>query len=457
MPGFSLLLADVVLNTGSVYEGQLIQQNISFDITLTIESQDVLSIKMEIENKYRHDIPEIPIQYLKYRIEGNYLIDDDGGKNEIYDNGEKIKLISDDNNTSIVLSLKHSLSADLSSPIGLTYNFTQENPGKILDHIKITDIENIDSLTIIGLLDERDFKIINKMKNLKYLDLTNTYITYEPERRKKIQDDREAKAAIAKFLNNGIEEKRKNGEIDDLSYVYNKSLTELMVKSSEINFEKDYCIMPELTDMPVLITVKMPLRATIISNNAFNNCPSLSNISWPIALKKIEGGCFVNTAIKEFVFPGTLSNINFKDQPGPSQRDSYTRARTFEQSHYARIIDFSKCTDLQKFDIYNYLINDEFFGNLTEIKLPHNWKDYNIYGTKQGTTYYINTQLDDIGIIISKYSPNIKVYFETPNAPKKAWVDNETEIKIKIYIPKGSLNEYYMAFDGNDKVEFIEF
>ena len=59
----------------------------------------------------------------------------------------------------------------------LEYNIKLEKPGTILDQLPIDMLNKVNSLTIIGILDENDIAIINKCKSLKFLDLSHCYTT----------------------------------------------------------------------------------------------------------------------------------------------------------------------------------------------------------------------------------------------------------------------------------------
>lgn len=332
-----------------------------------------------------------------------------------------------------------------------TYNIVCEEPGTILNQIPPQQLALVDSLTITGILDERDVKIIDQMKNLSYLDLSETYITYDPEHKKSIQADQYALALIGQLLNQAIDDQYKDGNMSTLNYKVNKSLTELMAASGSIDPKTDICFMPKVSDMPLLHTVKLPKLATEIQANAFVNCKSLKNIEWPDALTYIGPGCFAFcSSLKELVFPPKLYNISLKEVA-----KGYT---AFEECDAVETIDMSQCTDFIK----EYGFKFGGMPNLKEMRFPRNMKEitFKILGD-QIIDFYIPNTLKKLVITRAEPTRTKKIYkgavptgkgilhFASPIPPADGGCRAD-----KMYIPKGSLTPYYSKYGS--EVEYIE-
>lgn len=342
---------------------------------------------------------------------------------------------------------------------GITYNFVQEKPGTILSYIQAPEVEKIDSLTIVGLLDERDVAIINRMTDLKYLDLSNTYITYSPDRKKAIAEDRAARAAIAQLLGDAVEQKHKSGEMDDMSYSYNKTLTDLMMTSTEVNVGSDPCFVPTIKGLTKLRTVKLPLTARWIDRFGFSNCTNLENVELPELLEKIDEGCFQNTKISKLVFPATFYSL-YCD---PNNHKVFVGCNNLSE------LDFSKCTKMKKLaPVQIAEINLCPFANylpsLKIVRMSPSWTSRvrlgKEYGSGGSVVYYIPATISNLQV--ERYgasdAPILKFSSSTPPARFniQGGYGKKNTPPLKVYIPKGSLNDYYavMAFDYN--IDFIE-
>lgn len=341
--------------------------------------------------------------------------------------------------------------SNLSSNNVKSFNIVCEEPGTILNYIPPQDIELVDSLTITGILDERDVKIIDKMKNLSYLDLSETYITYDPEHKKNIRVNQEALALIGQLLNQAIDDQYIDGQISTLSYRVNKPLTQLLAKSGSVDPKTDICFMPTVSDMPLLETVNLPKLATSIDPYAFANCVSLKNIEWPSALTFIGAGCFAYcTSLKDLVFPPTLYNISTGES---------NNCKAFERCDGVEIVDMSKCDDFKK----DYAFKFGGLPNLKVMRFPQNMRDigFQILGD-QIIDFYVPNALDKLTINIAQptrlkdriskgSSPTGKgiIHFSSPTPPANGYCRAD-----EMYVPKGSITAYYSKY--GDKVKYIE-
>ncbi len=116
--------------------------------------------------------------------------------------------------------------------------------------------------------------------------------------------------------------------------------------------------------------VQLPAGLTVIPDNAFENCSSLTAINFPDTLVQIRADAFGGTALTEFTAPDSLESI----------------------WHYA----FKDCKNLGKVDLKNVRsLNEGVFQNCTalqSIKLPDTLTDLN--GT--GNTFSGCTSLTEI-------------------------------------------------------------
>lgn len=333
---------------------------------------------------------------------------------------------------------------------GNSYSITQSAPGTLLKYVPATKIEHIDSLTVIGLMDERDFTYINHMENLKYLDLSSAYVTYEPSRKKDVKRDIEARKAISNILGEAVEAKRKEGKMDDLNYAANQVLVELMKASTDVNIDSDPCFLPKIENLKKLETVKMPRLAEWLDPNCFKDCRSLNILEWPENLKNISGGCFQNTAIKVLKFPSSLEHIKLT---------SWYDKTTFAGCDSITAVSFRDCINMSDFDPSNsaevnlsYL--EKALPNLTHIELSPNWRNRVRLGTwaNKMIYYFIPSKLEEI-YIDSRVAPVL--VFDSPLPPDRFIAP---EGLIWIYVPQGSLDDYYAAIGLDYKdVKFIEY
>lgn len=330
---------------------------------------------------------------------------------------------------------------------GNSYTITMTDPGTILNYLPATRIKEIDSLTVVGLMDERDFKYINHMEKLKYLDLTSAYVTYEPSRKQAVQNSKEAQAAIATYLGEALEAKKNAGEMDELRYEYNKFLAELMKKSASINVNTDPCFLPAIINLPLLETVKMPQLAEWLESKCFRNCTSLKNVEWSENIRKIKSGCFVNTAIEFVIFPKELREISFDTYGGAEFKEPFTNCKNI------KAFSFKKCNNLGKIDLYR-LIRDK--PNLTEVFLAPSWKNAVwVYSRGNTVSYIFPEKVNKITVEASDYDPMPQLWFLSPTPPDVLMMNKR---EMYVIIPKGSLDAYYGAIGlDNDKIKFLEY
>lgn len=336
---------------------------------------------------------------------------------------------------------------------GIALNFTQEDPGTLLTHFQVSDIAKIDSLTICGILDDRDIKIINRMINLVYLDLTETFIKEGPS---ELKDSESFWNDYGRALNG---EKKSRPTKENLIKRYGKKLGSILATSQSIDFDNDHSRMPLIAGLPKLVTIKMPRIASTMVYSSLSNCSVLKNIVWPEDLTYIENGCFKNSGIEELNFPSSLYNLAAK---AASFGQSST---TFENCNKLKILNFSKCSKLDFESLSNNIRLVYFTERLTDLKEvwlpPFNLnRTLNIPGSeKSQVTYFIPKEIKYLEIegANSKYSPILHFISPTPPGKVTMYGYKGKGQKLKVYIPKGSLNNYYMVMGLDGEVDFIEY
>lgn len=191
-------------------------------------------------------------------------------------------------------------------------NITVEKPGSILSSLSLKNLSSVESLTITGFLYETDLDIIKQCRALKYLDLSHTYITYSPEFLKKQQADTEALNFLFGLLGKGLDNEHEDQKISTNEYQANKALTYLLQSATEFKEPEKNCCIPynAFEGMPLLETVKLPLRAACIYREAFGQCISLEQIELPKNLKKLGDKTFINCIrLQNIIFPEGLVEI----------------------------------------------------------------------------------------------------------------------------------------------------
>jgi len=148
-------------------------------------------------------------------------------------------------------------------------------PGSLWTRLTANELKDLNSLTITGIIDARDFKTIREnMSNLDKLDISRVkiaaYIGTEGTSGEFIQD----------YPANEIPTDAVSPNIGNLSILLPKSLT-----SIGINAFHNCC------DLKKLI---IPGSVTSIGSGAFSNCSGLESITIPDSVKTIEFGAFYN-------------------------------------------------------------------------------------------------------------------------------------------------------------------
>ena len=313
----------------------------------------------------------------------------------------------------------------------LERNITVEKPGTILNQLSVADLKKISSLTITGILDENDLKVIEGCDHLKVLDLTHAYTTLSGAEQKKRHAEQEFLQGMFQTMGELSEEKYKNGEIGAIDHLQVQLFVELAKDKSQIKNGSDGCLIPEyaFAQMKSLETVKLPYRATKIEGGAFRGCSNLRNVELPLYLKYIIGNAFLDCiALEELEFPATLEYIGMETFDGcTSLRSVDLSACTFETWR----TKFKGCTGLRKICYPEGITSaDAVEANRRE---NEKWVSPEYYFPKTLTRLTYGTIF------------NTKVHFKGESFTKSDCSLHGCEI----YVKKGNMTSYYGMFNNN--------
>ena len=317
----------------------------------------------------------------------------------------------------------------------LSYNITLDSPNSILSKLPLNELSRIDSLTIKGVMYESDLEILKKCTQLTYLDLSQAYTMYSPEKLQSMEDNLKAVNAMFGILSDVLDMQHKNGEVSSINYMNAKLLAELGKEKSEIQESEDFCLIPEgaFSNMLQLRTVKLPYRASTIKYEAFKNCTNLENVELPPHLKSIGNKCFSECSnLKQIKFPVSLNSLGKEA--------------------------FTNCSSLAKIDLSNCTFKSEEWRNtfdgcdkMTDLYLPQGIKIIKYAGRIKGLHVYIPSCVERLEYTYSQ----MNLHFKSVKAP--VVLHNYTIARPRnctVYIPKGSMTSYYSTF-GDDN-EYIE-
>lgn len=317
----------------------------------------------------------------------------------------------------------------------LSFNITLDSPNSILSKISLNDLNRIDSLTIKGVMYETDLDVLKKCTQLTYLDLSQAYTMYSPEKLHQTEDNRKAVNAMFGMLSDALDIQHKNGEVSSINYIHAKVLAELGKEKSEIQESEDFCLIPEgsFCNMLQLQTVKLPYRASNIKYGSFKNCPNLRNVELPPHLKSIENNCFNNCR--------NLSQINFPASLNFLGREVFKGCSSLSK------IDLSKCS----FKSEEWRNTFDGCDKMTELYLPNGIKIIKYGDRIKGLHVFIPSCVERLEYTYSQ----MNLHFKSAKVPVVLY--NYTQARPRnctVYIPKGSMTSYYSAF-GDDN-EYIE-
>lgn len=314
-----------------------------------------------------------------------------------------------------------------------------QKPGTILDKIPLKDLNKISSLSVTGFLNENDIEVLKECINLKKLDLSNAYTTLSEELQKKRKANSEFLRGMIQAMGELSQQKYENGEISTVDNLQVQLFADLVKGSSNVKKASVGCVIPtgSFSGMKHLETVILPVRASVIESEAFQDCPNLKDVKLPPYLKKIGTGAFAFCGnLKSIVFPKTLTTIGMYDR----QHDyGKSAAASFVETGIEKM-DFSNCSfESNAIDhSWTYRFHCK---NLKVIKLPNTDHIDVGFGSDSKVICYVPSSVMRLNI-----SDKIKeIYFYSPNPP---YVEGGLSNCV-IYVPQGSLTNYYAKFKGN--------
>lgn len=269
-----------------------------------------------------------------------------------------------------------------------------KTPGSLLSVISPSELSKVDSLTVVGIMNEADAKVLTELgTNVSYLNLRDCII-----------------------INSEDESGVKHCIIPSGFMKGNPALQEVILPRTAIHFSH-YGI---LNDCPRLKKIVLPPHLETIGFNNIQNCPSLEEIIFPKSVTYIAGNSNDNTCLfncpnlKKVIFNGSLLN-------------------------------------------YNTFLCRDGGTTLKEVRLP-GYKSWaggyshaigTYHNPLQNATVYIP---DNAPSFTGQYI-NCNMYFQSPKAHYRVGNDLKLENCI-IHCPKGAMTSYYSVF-GKDN-EYVE-
>lgn len=311
--------------------------------------------------------------------------------------------------------------------------------GTILDSLSIDKLGSIRSLSIIGILNENDLEVIKSCTFLKSLDLSQCYTTLSEEEQAERKANEDFLLGMFQAMGKLSEEKYKRGEISYTDNLQTQLFVELTKGKDQVKNASVGCVIPagSFSGMKHLETVILPVRASVIEGKAFQDCPKLKEVMLPPYLKEINTGAFAFCPkLTAIVFPHTLTSIGSYDQQHTYGRSA---AASFVETGVEKL-DFSNCFFEPNAidDSWSYRFHCK---NLKVVKLPNiNYVDVG-FGSDFPVICYVPSSVKRLQIYNSKIK---EIHFSSPTPP---YMDGL--IDCVIYVPKGSLTNYYAKFNGN--------
>lgn len=320
-----------------------------------------------------------------------------------------------------------------------TYNIKVEKPGTILSYLPVNDLENIDSLTVTGVLYETDLDIIEKCVRLSYLNLRKTFITISPERQEKERAEMQALLGLFGMLGTMAEAQYNNNEIGVVDYASAKYLASLaddannLIDETNITEAEKKCSIPNkyFRNMSYLKTVILPYRASRIGENVFQGCVNLQRVELPPYLEVIEqygfSGC---PELHQINFPKSLYYIGGGSFAGAG----------------VDAVDLSHCTFHPIKDNESNVWWNAFHAcpNLRELKIPEGVTGISAHSYALRKVYFPKS-IRNVGNLA--WYHNCELHFQTVEAPK--FSEPRSRSGLTIYCPKGSITSYFNALNGD--------
>ena len=315
-----------------------------------------------------------------------------------------------------------------------SYNIKVEKPGTILSYLPVDKLNEIEAVTVTGLLYETDLEVLSECKNLISVDLTNTYICFSPEVLKEKKANAEMWAGFAKAMGAVADMKYNDFDMSTSDYVYSKLFTKLLEEGSNVKESDIKCVIPKgaFRDCLNLESIKFPTRCSVIEDKVCYGCSELKEVVLPPYLQEINTGAFAYCkSLKEIKIPKTLKYIGW--------RTSYSDPCAFGCSGI-EVLDFSGCV----FKETKWTCDLEGCRDLKELRFPKNITFVDDLSTNKGAHYYFSDT--EVHFYHTMSLSNTYLHFRQATPPN---LHNPTGTTF--YIPKGATTAYYAQFGKNNK------
>lgn len=317
-----------------------------------------------------------------------------------------------------------------------SYNIKVEKPGTILSYLPVDKLDEIEAVTITGILYETDLKVLSDCKNLISVDLSNTYICFSPEALKEKRANAEMFAGFARAMGAIADMKYDDFNMTTPDYVYAKLFTKLVEEGANTKEPEVKCIMPKgaFRNCMSLESIKFPTRCSVIEDKVCYGCSELKEVVLPPYLQEINTGAFAYcSSLEEVKIPNTLKYM------GTRTRTSQDEVSAFAYSGI-KVLDLSKCV----FKESKWTCDLMGSKNLKELRFPKNITFVDDLSTNKGAHYYFSDTEVRFHHSISFF--NMSLHFRHSTPPSLNSVSETT-----FYIPKGATTAYYAKFGKNNK------
>lgn len=332
-------------------------------------------------------------------------------------------------------------------------NFTAEiepteiavsSAGNLVNQLTNDQISSITSLKISGNLNSNDIIIINRMKNLTYLDLENANIVSGGNSYYTEQD----------YYSNIINYTTKDNVLTQYIFyqtniehlILPRSVTEVepLIASKKLRTLKMF---DNVETYKFLMTYQTNIEEVILSNkikelptNTFLGCSNLKKVNMPTSLEKIGNSAFQEAGISTISIPGTVTSIG---------NDAFFQCNSLESIVLEEGITDTgeasvwQCPNLKSVTLPKTLTNirKDFLCNcraLTSITIPENVTQIEGYAFSDSgiTDAYIKAHPTTLTTIIST-----------------AFGNSPCE---NLYVPKGTKDSYFYSNLGSVFKNIIE-
>lgn len=317
-----------------------------------------------------------------------------------------------------------------------SYNIKVEKPGTILSYLPVDKLDEIEAVTITGILYETDLKVLSDCKYLISVDLSNTYICFSPEALKEKKANAEMFAGFARAMGAIADMKYDDFNMTTPDYVYAKLFTKLVEEGANTKEPEVKCIMPKgaFRNCLSLESIKFPTRCSVIEDKVCYGCSELKEVVLPPYLQEINTGAFAYcSSLEEVKIPNTLKYM------GTRTRTSIGEVSAFAYSGI-KALDLSKCVFKESKWTCDLMGSKE----LKELRFPKNITFVDDLSTNKGAHYYFSDTEVSFHHSISFY--NMSLHFRQSTPPS---LNGTTETTF--YIPKGATTAYYAKFGKNNK------